>query len=237
MDRKILRTDDIGVIQVIGEKTNVLPMWAMNHYITEFCNNYNKIILVQRICLLIQSGYNYKQFIVAKRSAEPIPQKSLEDSFNYSEKKFISLDNHEDNYNDFWHIIFNYVRPVVFVKDSRGSFQPLMDFDDVEAIKIIKMSYNSPPWWDIRGAINSVLDIANAKIRKEMEEEKHIAIQIEQGAKNYESIARASQVIDDSSTPNEIKEYAKIGLEELLEKQAILNNKLGIRVGRIDKKV
>lgn len=236
MNNDIFNIGEVGTIRVIGENTEDLPMWAINRYISEFCNNYNKIIVVQKICMLLQNGYHDDQIYVAKRSAEVLPDKNLEDSFSYSAKKFIVLGTKKSSPDEFWHIVFNYVRPVVFVKDFDGNFYPLLDFDDIESIKITQMSYNSPVKWDIRGAINGILDIANANNRKNMEEADHIASQIEQGAKNYIQIARASQIIGNPRTPQGVQVYATKGLDELLEKQAVLNERLGIRTQKIDQR-
>lgn len=236
MDKELLKISEIGSMRIIAENTEGMPMWAVNHYVTEFCNNYNKILLVQKICLLMQQGYYDEQFYVTKKSAVAIPSKNLFKSFTYSDKKFIILTTKGENPKEFWNRIFNYVRPNVFVKDFNGDFFPIMDFEDDDAIKITSMSYNSPVKLDIKGAVDSLIDIANAGNRSEMEEENHIAEQIEQGAKNYESIARASGIVNSENTPDGVKHYANQGLKDLLEKQAILNKKLGIRTQRIDRK-
>lgn len=70
-----------------------------------------------------------------------------------------------------------------------------------------------------------------------MERAEHEAWQVSYLAQGYESIARAAQVVSDPRTPDGIRQYAKDGLLRLLIKQGKLNDQLGIREDRIDRKI
>lgn len=252
MINEIFRTDDIGNIEIIGENTFGLPMWSINYFIQEFCRNYNRLIIITRICRLAQMGASDNQFIVAKRSASLFPDKTIKDTFDYNYYKnyivltmedfdhnyenYILYTNKEENHVKFWHIINNYARPMVFYKHGRDIY-PLIDITYEDAIKITRLSYNSPVEINIQGAINGLIDLATAGKRFIMYEEEHTARQIGLLADNYRRISLASQVISDPRTPRGIQHYAQMGLESLLEKQAKLNERLGIRLQRIDKKL
>lgn len=227
------RTPNIGTVQIIGYRTEGLPMWSINHYIEEFCNNYNKILLIRRICELMQDGANDNQFLIAKKSINLFPKTSIESIFTYNDEDYIILQSKEENAKDFWHIIVNYIRPIVFYKEN-DNILPLVDINTEDAIKIKSFSYNSPIELNIQGAIDGIIDIANAKNRREMEEERHIACLINESASNVERIVKASQVIDDVRTPQGVKYYANNALMDLMNKQEKLNEKLGIRIERID---
>jgi len=110
----------------------------------------------------------------------------------------------------------------------------LLDFNDDEAIKITSLNYNSPIIIDIWGAIEGLIDIANANNRRTMEEEEHMARQIGELTDNYARMASAYQVINDNRTPEGVKHYTNIGIEKLMQKQEMLNAKLGIRIDRVD---
>lgn len=62
----------IGSVSLVGENTENLPMWSINYYIQEFCNNYNKVIIIQRICEILQTK-NDSQILLSKKSGELIP--------------------------------------------------------------------------------------------------------------------------------------------------------------------
>lgn len=227
---------DIGEVQIIGDFTEGLPMWSINHYIEEFCNNYNKILIIRRICELLQNGANDNQFLVARKSADLFPKTSIEYDFSYDESNYIVLTTKGEDPKKFWHIIVNYVRPIVFYREG-DQILPLIDITDADAIKITSFSYNSPVEINVQGAIGGIIDIANARNRREMEEERHIANQIGDSVENIERIARASQVVNDRRTPQGVQYYANNALEDLMKKQEKLNAKLGIRINRIDARI
>jgi hypothetical protein len=181
-------------------------------------------------------GASDSDFFVALKSEELFPSDSNSLIFSNNSEKFLMLATKNDNPDEFWRIIKDYIRPIVFYT---GDDEPikLVDYTDEDAIKIIKLSYNSPPTWDIQGAINGLIDIASAGNRREMEEENHISNLIGNGIENAEKLARASQVVNDPKTPAGVKHYANNLLEELTKKQEKLNQKLDVRINNIDLRI
>lgn len=228
---------DLGQVTLIGENTRELPMWSINYFLQEYCNNYSKLLIIQRICELSQQGIPDKCIFVAKKSADLFPKDSFTNTFqNYNNYDYVVLSEKEEDPEKFWHITLNYVRPIVFYRDC-GTSYPIYDFTYDEAIKISRLTYNSPINFDVHGVIDSLIDLAQAPAKQQMYEEEHIARQIEQLADNYNEIARASQTINDPRTSDGIRNYANQGLAQLMKKQGQLNEKLGIRIDRIDSRI
>lgn len=224
---------ELGQVTLIGENTKELPMWSINYFLQEYCNNYSKLVMIQRICELSQQGIS---IFVAKKSAELFQYNSLTDTLvNYYYDSIRLLEREEDT-EKFGHIVLNYVRSIVFYKHL-GKIYPIYDFAYDEAIKISRLTYNSQINFDIHGVIDSLIDLAQVPAKQQMCEEEHIAKQIGQLADNYNAIARASQTINDPRTPIGISQYDNQGLKQLMEKQGKLNEKLGIRIDRIDRKI
>lgn len=234
MNRKYYKSV-IGEIKLIGVNTEGLPMWSINHYIDSFCNNYNKILIVRRICELIQQGAYDNQFIIAKKSADLFPTKLVKDSFNWESDRYIVLSSKGEEPKEFWHIIKSYVRPMVFYKEG-SDILPLIDYNDDDAIKVTSMKYNSPVQINLKGATGALLDLINEPNRREMEDERHVSELLNNSIKNINDIASASQTINDVRTPDGVKHYANATLNDLIRIQDKLNKKLGIRADKIDLK-
>lgn len=225
----------LGSVKLIGSNED-LPMWSVIKYIEDTCNNYNKVLLLIKICEHLQFGGNDQELWIAKKSMSLFPAKSIEESSAFKKENYIKLTIKDDRPEFFWHIITNYVRPMVFSKNE-DEFTPLVDFVDEDAIRISSFSYNSPPIIDIAGALGTLINLAYAGEKNNREEEDHIARQLGEAANNYRQIAFASQVINDPRTPEGIKIYANNALLEIMLKQEVLNKKLGVRVDRIDRSV
>ena len=233
---RIIEKDEIGSIHIVGENTDTLPMWSINYYIQQFCNNYAKVIIIRRICELAQEGATDYQFLVAKKSASIFPTKSIEETFKYEEDRYLIITSKEQNPDKFWKTIMSYSRPMVFFKD-RDKVIPLYDFYYEEAIKLTDLSYHCPIQIDFQGMIDGMIDLVQASSNHEMAQEEHINRQIGVAADNTERICRAAQTINDPRTPEGIKEYANRSLQGLLTKQEQLNRKLGARLDRVDRRV
>jgi hypothetical protein len=222
---------NIGEISLVGENTFELPMWSINYYLQELCNNYSKLLIIQRICELSQQGACDKCFFVGKQSASLFPRGAISKSLSENSTKYIILS--EKDPKEFWDAILSHSRPIVFYKHGT-EILPLYDYKNKEAIKINKLTFNSPVNIDIQGAVNGLLDLIEAPKKHQIKEEEFEARQIGQLACNYSDIARAAQTINDPRTPEGIRHYANQGLYQLLEKQRKLNDKLEIRITRID---
>lgn len=233
----MMRNDmQIGTVSIVGEKTEEIPMWTINHYFKVFCDNYAKYVMLTKLRDAAGEGAYCGEFFVSGESAPLVPNANELKKYLYDDKRQIKISLKEDP-ERFWHLVNKCERPMVYRNNHEGMPEPLYDCLGEEAVKITDVSYHCPIKIDIQGIVSGLTDLAMTKSRYEMECEEHAAHQIENLARGYERIAKAEQVISDSRTPEGIKAYAEDGLRKLLVKQEKLNNALGIRVDKIDKRV
>ncbi|MCL2048757.1 MAG: hypothetical protein FWG87_08520 [Defluviitaleaceae bacterium] len=241
---EILNDTAVGKISLIGNPDSILmPMWAINHYITELCNNYNKITTIRKICQLAQSGVTPEQVYIHESSAKIFLDKPIKELYKFNMNTFINLSSklqmfpapyERTKIPAFWCKLSRLKRPLVFIKQG-DDFIPLIDVNYYDSIKITSLAYNSPIQIDLQGGLSGLKDLFYAGKRFDMETAEHIAKQIGQGTDNIGKIASAGQVVEDERTPSWIKKYAQNELEFLLHKQHELNKMLGMRVKKIDK--
>lgn len=219
-----------GSVRLIGHNTDNLPMWAINHYFRTFCDNYAKLVMMMRVCRMMQMGAEEKAVCAVKESAPLLADKGYANKMiSRSEDNIVRLYEEE-----FWYIIQKYERPVVFAWLLDGAQVPLYDGFAGDAVKLEQISYHCPISIEPSGIVGALVDLALAGPRYEMERQEHEARQIANLAAGCERIVRAMQVIEDDRTPEGIKAYARETMQVLMEKQNKLNRKLGIELADID---
>lgn len=229
--------EEIGSISIIGENTENIPMWTINHYFKTYCDNYVKLILLTRLCRLYQRGMRLDEIVISAKSIPVSSDKNSIDKFMYCNKNVVEYVAKEEEPNKFWDIFNRCERPMIYYCDNNDGLIPLYDYSGKEAIKICKISYNSPIVSVIKGCVDSLLDLTIEGRRLEMEEEAHVARQIISLADGYASLAKAAQIINDDRTPTGVKMYAMSALNKLMDKQGKLNEQVGIRIDKIDTRI
>ena len=224
---------EIGKVRLIGEKTEGIPMWGINHYFKTLCDNYAQLVMLVRMCASLWDGADSK-VVISNESVPLAYDKQKIERFMFKNKDCLD---YQENEESFWSCFHRRERPIVYRRTCEGKLLPLYSYFEEEAIKITGVSYNSPISIEMQGVVDGLLDLAMAKPRYEMERAEHEAWQVSYLAQGYESIARAAQVVSDPRTPDGIRQYAKDGLLRLLIKQGKLNDQLGIREDRIDRKI
>ena len=224
---------EIGKVRLIGERTEGIPMWGINHYFKTLCDNYAKLVMLVRMCAGSWDGTDTR-ILISNESVPLSYDKQKIDRFMFKNNDYLA---YQENEESFWSCFHRCERPMVYRRTHEGKLLPFYSYFEEEAIKITGVSYNSPISIEIQGVVDGLLDLAAAKPRYEMEREEHEARQISYLAHGYESIARAAQVVSDPRTPDGIRHYAQDGLLRLLIKQGKLNDQLGIRQDRIDRKI
>lgn len=216
-----------------------LPAWAILHYLQKTEINYIKLIIVQRICELIDEGISPDRFIVATSSADVFPEKTIE----YADfKQFEFLARKEDSANDFWRIIKNHHRPVVFY-ESNGGYVPIYIRDE-NALTIKNIAVNSPVSINLEGGGKALADLYYANDREKRErwefenQQRQNGLrfeneQIGQTIRNIEDIGRASETVNRRDVPEGVRVYANDILEQLLRRQEKLNEQIGMENTRI----
>ncbi len=226
----------IDTISIIGNNSKEWPMWAINHFVDDFCCNYSKLLIIERICVLFTQGIDDDQLYVFSESMPMFSNSDTIIKLANNSDKMIEFSLKSQSPADFWNIITRYKRPMVYIKDN-NEIRPIYDIDSDESIKIRRMSLNSPFEMDPHGVVNTIIDLVEAKPKYEMHKEEHAARQITELARGYENICRAARTINDPSVPLGVQVYANQGLEALLKKQAQLNKQLDIRIKHIDSRI
>lgn len=226
--------EDVGKVCIIGENTEEVPMWVINHYFKTFCDNYVKIILLTRLCELYQNGVRSDRIFISKKSIPVLSQKRDIEKFMYNNDDVIDYFVKKDTPKKFWDMFNRCARPMIYYREKGHGLIPLYEYKSDVAVKICYVSYNSPIEYIVKGAIDVLTDLTINNARYRHEEEEHAARQISNLANGYTSIVRAYQVIDDPRTPEGVKRYASDALATLLEKQNKLNENLGIKLDNID---
>lgn len=229
--------EEMGAINIIGMKTEAVPMWTINHFFKSYCDNYVKLVLLTRLCTVYQNGISSNEIVVSAKSIPVVSDKADIDRFLYYNSDIVEYAVKEENPHKFWEIFNRCERPMIYYREGYDGLVPLYDYFGEEAIKVRKISYNSPVDSLIDGVVGPLIDLAEAKHRYEMEEEEHAARQIVNIADGCASITRVAQIINDDRTPPGVRMYAQATLDKLIDKQAKLNDKLGIRIERIDRRI
>lgn len=249
MDNRFINVLPIGNVRFYGK--DMLPSWAITHYLEQFCLNHMKLVIIQKICVLTSQGFPDSSFSVSAQSAEIFPKTTFsekrflniveyydnalassakedrEGNRILSERKIISASKQEDA-DYFWYIIQKYKRPIVLIKVDNEHY-PLFDFNSDEAAKIWSLKVQSPPEGIIRGAIGAGIDLVYAHNQENRERDEYISRQLGQSARNIEDIVRASQCINSPNTPEGVRRYAEYSLMRIMKRQAELNEEIGIR--------
>jgi len=258
-----LESELIGSISLIGDDADSISMDILNYFLRVLCNNYRKVEIIKRICILKQHGVDDSRLLLARRSASILSKRLGVESFWYKsdrvrESSGNSCDNDsvgsEDNEIDqsgyvvlessemsesasvLWDGILSKERPeVLLIEDNL--LKPIVDNYGYDAIKITAMKFASPPSLDVRGLIGGLSDLVFAGKRNRREEETFINSQIGQTIDNMGKISRASQVISDEKTPPGVRVYAEGVLKQIQAQQERINRRLDIRLDRIDRTV
>ena len=226
-----LRNLDIGTIRIRGKEG--LPFWTILHYFDKTINNHMKLTTIQRICELTAQDVPNNHFIVATNSVDVYQQKKMTiDQF----KNFTVLESKSRDSENFWKLIINLKRPVVFFDNGKERI-PLYDFTNEEALRVTSFNENSPFSANLEGAGGSLVDLFYAREREERLRNEHMNRYLGQAAENIERIVRASHVIDNPNTPPGVRYYAQLNMDKIMRAQERLNDKVGINEIHIDNRI
>ncbi|WP_031566659.1 hypothetical protein [Rheinheimera texasensis] len=210
-----------------------LPAWAITHYLQQTEFNYQKFVLVERICALISDGLDPNSLVVATSSADVFPKKAIE----YSDfDKFEIFVEKEDSAKKFWQAISRHHRPVVFYRDG-DQYVLVNELNDENSLIIKNVAVNSPVSISLEGAVGAISDIYYASDREHRNITQWQNEQIGQTARNVEDIVRASSTANNLNVPEGVRAYANAILEQALRRQEKLNEEIGMTNARIDTQV
>ncbi|WCE32156.1 hypothetical protein [Vibrio sp. SCSIO 43137] len=226
-----------GKIRVTGDKD--LPVWSIAHYLDQTSSNYNKLMMISRMCELTAEDIDQKDFLISKESIDVFSDKGVQFGV-FKEHLDINLDRKGDDPSKFWNILRTYKRPVIYYR-SENNVIPVFDPDGQYKFKVTKLEVNSPPSFDITGFVGGLAELITAG-RNDRREERRLQIdEIEaenrilgQRAQNLERLATASAALNKEGVHAGIKRYAELEINHIMDAQARLNKKASINSLNVD---
>jgi len=197
---------------------------AISHYIQQTDINYVKLMIIQNICSLIESGINPDNFVVATKSSELYKTNAIEYD---NTDDYIILASKQDSAKKFWNIINRHHRPVVFYKEN-NEYIPIFNYSDENRLLIRNIKVNSPVAISLEGAGSSMVDLYYASDREQRSKIEWENQQLGQVAQNIDDIARASSTINNPNVSDGVKVYANNILSQVMARQVKLNQDIGI---------
>ena len=209
--------DQIGTIRLISEVT--LPVWAVTHTLETYSSHYLKIQTIRLMCDKFQQGANDTDFRIAVNSFDLYPDTERAE---YQEPDLIVLRSKADSARDFWRLFGRLRRPVVLYK-----FNPIYETESEYALRIPSLSAESPFSVNLQGTLGTIIDLFTGRAGVVRDNELTAA-----AIANVRNIVETSHLIEDPRTPEGVRRFARDQMENIINRQARLNRKLGIR-GRI----
>lgn len=214
--------ETLGVVKT--ESNISVPIWSVSNFLDNTISNYLKLITLRELNQKFIEGASDQDFYISINSYDLFP---MIDDFHYAENQLIILTSKVKSAKDFWHYFKYLHRPVVLFKDT-NSYNPLYEFDTRNALKIRSLSLNSPFTFSLQGALGVFADLFAGKLFVQRANERTA-----QSIQNLEGIIRTSHLIEDGRTPPGVRAFAVDQIENIMNKQARINEKLGINVVKI----
>lgn len=211
----------IGTIELESEVA--VPVWAVTHTLETFSSNYLKIQTIREMCIRFQQGAYDDDFLIAVNSFDLYPTLVETD---YREPDLVVLQSKADSAREFWKLFSRLHRPVVLFRSGRG-FSPIYGTESDSALRVPSLSVESPFSVSLQGTLGTIIDLFTGRAGAVRANEYNAA-----AITNVRNIVETSHLIDDPQTPDGVRRFAIDQMEGIINKQARVNRKLGIR-GRI----
>lgn len=213
--------DAIGIIEL--ESEIAVPVWAVTHTLETISSHYLKVQTIRQMCVMFQHGAYDEDFLIAAHSFDLYP--GFEET-EYGEPGLLVLRSKADSARDFWRLFGRLRRPVVLVR-SGAEFRPIYETDSEVALRIPSLSAESPFIVTLQGTIGTIIDLFTGRAAAARANEHNTA-----AITNLHNIVETSHLIEDPQTPDGVRRFAIDQMEAIINRQARVNRKLGIR-GRI----
>lgn len=258
-------------VNVVGEKTEDMPMWVINNYLKATCDNYTKLVYIVKIIEAFsdvdsrivnigistnsvpvdENGMEFEEKLIDKESfwtRNKMNKEELDEKGKGRKKtEYCLLLDKEDNNNqdkkaennsrraktDFWYYFSNCERPVCFAITKDNEIFPLYNPRGQEGIKVCDISYHCPIDIGIEGIGGFIKHLTNARMQynnNQREEREHQARMINQGMQTLQEEIKVQTLLSQAKLPEHIKVYMQNKYNALMDKQAKLNEQIGIKV-------
>lgn len=211
----------IGTVEL--ESAVAVPVWAVTHILETFSSHYLKIQTIREMCIQFQQGACDTDFLIAVHSFDLYP--ALEQT-DYQEPELVVLQSKSDSAREFWKHFSRLRRPVVLFRSGQ-EFSPIYGTATESALRVPSLSVESPFTMSLQGTLGTLLDLIAGRAGAVRENEINAA-----AIANVRNIVETSHLIEDPRTPDGVRRFAIDQMEGIINKQARINHKLGIR-GRI----
>lgn len=217
-----LSHDGTGQLRLVSEDS--FPVWSIVHYLSRLSTTYFKLLTIQRVCEAIEHGCNDEDIIVAEESAKLV---SNEPFVLDTTNTYKTLARKGENYKEFWNVIKTHHRPIVFLREY-DTFRPLFDIGNDDLI-ITRLTVSSPPDITVKGIGTTITDLYYAADREERQRQDHRNRQVGQVARNIGDIASAQAMLGNPNLSPGAKAHLEVLILGLIERQAELNQEMGLR--------
>jgi hypothetical protein len=208
----------IGLVEAESEES--WPLWSVSHFLDNTTSNYLKLLTLREVCRIFREGAEDRDFLIAAHSYDLFP---ANDDLHYDEHDLIALESKDRSAAQFWHLFKYLHRPVVLFRTRQG-LSPIYEVESDASLRIKSLSLLSPFSFSLQGAIGALVDLFSGTILAQRENERNA-----QALANVNTAVQTSHLIEDPRTPPGVKHFAIDQLESIMNKQAKINERLGIR--------
>lgn len=230
-----------GKVKFSTNKTENIPMWAVNHFIKTSSDRYCKLATIALMAEVL-CNYSDAEFFISVESAPLIAKDNdfKQALLNIAEKEVVKYD--LDNQDGFWSVFNSKERPVVFVRLMLNQdIQILYDPMSSDGFKIEEMSYHSPFNGNSSGILSVLADLffQRAKYTNEKRESDLRVISEAYRASasasdNIASLARTASILADPRLPAGHRAYLETEYQKQLKKHAEINDIYDTTLSRIN---
>lgn len=210
--------DTIGTIELKSDVA--VPVWAATHTVEIFSSSYLKIQTIREMCLRFKQGASDDNFFIAAHSFELYPAVVATD---YRELDLVLLGSKADSAGEFWKVFSRLHRPVVLFRAGR-EFSPVYNMESDVALRVPSLSVESPLSVSLQGTLGTIMDLFSGRAGA-IRANEHTAAAIN----NVRNIVETSHLIENPQTPEGVRRFAIAQMEAIINRQAGINHKLGIR--------
>ncbi len=210
--------ESIGYIEAESDKS--VPIWSVNNFLDNTASNYLKLITLRGICQRYYEGAEDRDFLISAHSYDLYP---ADDELHHNEEDLIVLESKDRSPDRFWHLFRYLHRPVVLFRRN-CEVNPIYSVESSVSLRIKSLSLLSPVSFSLQGAIGALADLFSGKAFAQRSSERNA-----QALANVQDAVKTSHLIEDPRTPPGVRRFAVDQLVSIMNKQAKINRRLGIK--------
>lgn len=238
----MFENNELGAVQLVGYEAGDFPILSINQYVKIFCENYAKLVIVNKINDLIR---NEKRVCISldQNSFPLVPSIFPTRSFNIQRQIRMTLT--ESTCSEFFRRLLKYSRPIVYLHEQ-NKISYIYDYNDKSAVKLTELTYKCPPTFLFTGLASVIRELASANWEYEEHKKKMLIYEQQIKLNNIEIEKQSLELekwrkivnetgnsveppINDPPKPATVNELQKEFQNKILERQGRYNYQFGIR--------